>query len=102
MEIEYWWLLALPLFFALGWLAALKSLLEIYEQEKAWQRAVDIAQQLEIVRGKSPQKEIAIFYCEGGSREIMDSRPEDARPFLERALAHHRLCVRANVLLGDL
>jgi len=23
MEIEYWWLLALPLFFALGWLAAL-------------------------------------------------------------------------------
>ena len=32
----------------------------------------------------------------------MDSRPEDARPYLERALAHHRLCVRANVLLGDL
>jgi len=21
MDIEYWWLLALPLFFALGWLA---------------------------------------------------------------------------------
>ena len=22
MEFEYWWLLALPLFFSLGWLAA--------------------------------------------------------------------------------
>jgi lipopolysaccharide biosynthesis regulator YciM len=82
--------------------AALKYLLEIYEQEKDWQKAVDIAQQLEIVTGQSHQKEIANFYCERASREIMDSRPEDARPFLERALAHHRLCVRANVLLGDL
>ena len=25
MEIEYWWLLALPLFFALGWFAARMS-----------------------------------------------------------------------------
>ncbi len=82
--------------------AALKYLLEIYEQEKDWQKAVEIAQQLETVTGQSHQKEIANFYCEMASREIMDSRPESARPFLERALAHHRLCVRANVLLGDL
>ena len=32
----------------------------------------------------------------------MHSRPDEARPFLERALTHHRLCVRANILLGDL
>ncbi|NBR27641.1 MAG: hypothetical protein EBT83_04400, partial [Betaproteobacteria bacterium] len=36
------------------------------------------------------------------SREIMESRPEGARPHLAQALSHHRLCVRANVLLGDL
>ena len=82
--------------------AALKYLLEIYEQEKDWQKAIDTAQQLELVTGQSHQKEIANFYCEMASREIMDSRPEDARPYLERALAHHRMCVRANVLLGDL
>ncbi len=82
--------------------AALKYLLEIYEQEKDWKKAVDTAQELETVTGQSHQKEIANFYCEMASRAIMDSRPEDARPFLERALAHHRLCVRANVLLGDL
>ncbi len=82
--------------------AALKYLLEIYEQEKDWLKAVDTAQQLETVTGQSHQKEIANFYCEIASRTIIDSRPEEARPHLERALAHHRLCVRANMLLGDL
>ena len=82
--------------------AALKYLLEIYEQEKDWQKAVDTAQQLTAVTGQSHQKEIANFYCEMASKEIMDSRPEAARPYLEQALAHHRLCVRANILLGDL
>ncbi len=82
--------------------AALKYLLEIFEQEKDWQKAVDTAQQLEVVTGRSHQKEIANFYCEMASKEIMDSRPEAARPRLEQALAHHRLCVRANMLLGDL
>ena len=79
--------------------AALKYLLEIYEQEKDWQKAIDTAQQLEVVTGRSHQKEIANFYCEMASTEIMDSRPEAARPHLEQALAHHRLCVRANMLL---
>lgn len=82
--------------------AALKYLLEIYEQEKDWQKSIDTAQQLETVTGQSHQKEIANFYCEMASRALMESRPEEARPFLERALSHHRLCVRANVLLGDL
>jgi len=82
--------------------AALKYLLEIYEQEKDWQKAIDIAQQLEVVTGQSHQKEIANFYCEMAVREMMDSRPEEARPHVELALSHHRLCARANVLLGDL
>ncbi len=52
--------------------SALKYLLEIFEQEKDWQKAVDIAQQLEILTGQSHQKEIANFYCEMASREIME------------------------------
>ena len=32
----------------------------------------------------------------------MHSRAEAARPHIDRALTHHRLCVRANLLLGDL
>ncbi len=82
--------------------AALRCLLEIYEQEKDWQKAVETAQQLAAVTGRSHQKEIANFYCEMASKEILDSRPEAARPHLGQALTHHRLCVRANLLLGDL
>ncbi len=82
--------------------AALKFLLEIYEQEKDWQKAIAIAGRLEAVTGRSHQKEIANFYCELASNEMMHSRPDSARPYLAEALAYHRLCVRANMLLGDL
>ena len=81
---------------------ALKFLLEIYEQEKDWQKAIISAGKIESVTGHSRQKDIANFYCEMAGSEIMHSRAEAARPYLDHALAHHRLCVRANMLLGDL
>lgn len=81
---------------------ALRFLLEIYEQEKDWPKAIGIAGKLESVTGRSHQKEIANFCCELALNELMHSRPEAARPHLAQALAHHRLCVRANMLLGDL
>jgi lipopolysaccharide assembly protein B len=81
---------------------ALRFLLEIYEQEKEWHKAIGIAEKLERVTGRSHQKEIANFRCELAINEMMHSRPEAARPHLAEALTHHRLCVRANVLLGDL
>ncbi len=82
--------------------SALKFLLGIYEQEKDWHKAIVIAGKLESVTGRSHQKDIANFYCELAGSEIMHSRAEAARPLLEKALSHHRLCVRANLLLGDL
>ena len=81
---------------------ALKFLLEIYQQEKDWQKAIDAAASLQSVTGRSHQKEIANFHCELASREIMHTRHDAARPHLDEALSHHRLCVRANVLRGDL
>src|SRR5262249_7657844 len=80
---------------------ALRFLLEIYEQEKEWVRAIAMAEKLEAVTGRSHQKEIANFHCELASTELIQSNPAGARPHLAEALAHHRLCVRANVLLGD-
>lgn len=82
--------------------AALNFLLEIYEQEKDWQKAIVIAEKLERATGHAHQKDIANFWCEMANNEIIHSRAEAARPNLERALSHHRLCVRANLLLGDL
>ena len=81
---------------------SLKFLLEIYQQEKDWQKAIGIAERLESVTRRSHQKEIANFYCELASGEMMHTRPQAGRPHLDAALTHHRMCVRANILLGDL
>lgn len=81
---------------------ALGFLLEIYEQEKDWDKAIASAEGLETRTGQSRLKEIANYYCEISARAMMQSRHDDARSFLTRALNHHRLCVRPNVLLGDL
>jgi len=78
---------------------AKRNLLEIYQQEKDWQKAIDIARELPDV---ASQKEIAEYYCELAANEIMRSRPEEAREFLETAMQHNRKCVRASALMGDL
>lgn len=81
--------------------AALTFLLQIYQQEKDWPKAIDAAQELESVVGRSYQKEIANFYCELAVNELMHTRAEAARPHIAQALACHRQCVRANILLGE-
>lgn len=78
---------------------AKKSLLEIYQAEKEWLKAIGIARELpEYVS----QKELSHFYCELAASEIMQSRPEAAEQYLESALTAHRRAVRASALLGDL
>lgn len=82
--------------------AALDFLLEIYQQEKEWRKAIGIARQLPSHSGHLRQMEIANFYCELAAAEINNSHPQEARRLLEDALATHRKSVRANLLLGDL
>src|SRR5262245_3939550 len=80
---------------------AMKSLLEIYQQEKDWMKAIGIALEVEKDSGESAQKEIANYYCELAVSEATHSRPDAAKRHLESALAAHRKCVRANMILGD-
>lgn len=80
----------------------LKFLLEIYEQEKDWAKAIETSRKMDSITGQSSQKDIANFYCELGASEITHSRPAEARRYLDQALGVNRKCVRANILLGDL
>lgn len=81
---------------------ALRYLLEIYQLEKDWRKAIDAAQQLTASTGQSHQKEIANFYCELAATDLLNSRFDDARARIDDALACHRQSVRASILLGDL
>ena len=82
--------------------SGLKFLLEIYEQEKDWMKAIDASRRMDAVTGHSSQREIAHFYCELGQSEMTHSRPERARGYLDEALNVNRKCARAYLLLGDL
>jgi lipopolysaccharide assembly protein B len=78
---------------------AKRNLLEIYQVEKEWQKAIDLARELP---GVASQQEVAEFCCELAAGEIMRSRPESARTHLEAAMQENRKCVRASLLQGDL
>ncbi|MGH8668805.1 MAG: lipopolysaccharide assembly protein LapB [Burkholderiales bacterium] len=77
--------------------AARRHLLEIYEQEKDWARAIEMTKQVE-----SDPRELAQYYCELATSESTQSRPDAARRYLETALDSNRKCVRASLLLGDI
>ena len=81
---------------------ARRYLLEIFQQEKRWQKAIEMAQRLESDLGESRAKEIAQFQCELAATEATHSRPDAARKLLESALQNNRKSVRASVQLGDL
>ncbi|NJD24033.1 MAG: lipopolysaccharide assembly protein LapB [Betaproteobacteria bacterium] len=78
---------------------AKRFLLEIYQAEKEWQKAIDLARELPDV---ATQQEVAEFYCELAAGEIMRSRPDLAREHLDTAMQQNRRCVRASLLQGDL
>lgn len=82
--------------------AGLKFLLEIYEKEKDWLKAIDISRRMDSITGQSSAKDIAHFYCELAAAEMLHSHPEEARRHLEEAFSVNRKCIRANVLLGEL
>lgn len=81
---------------------ALRFLLEIYQQEKDWAKAIEAARQLEVVGGASRQKEVSHYLCELAASEMARSRSDQAKIHLAEAIAVNRKCVRANVILGDL
>jgi lipopolysaccharide assembly protein B len=81
--------------------SALRFLLDIYQQEKDWPKAIETARDIEKHSGDMWQKEIANFYCELAAGELTHSRPESALGYLEEALKANRKCVRANVILGQ-
>jgi lipopolysaccharide biosynthesis regulator YciM len=77
-------------------------LLEIYVQEKDWQKAIEAARLLEKDTSKPLNAEIAHFQCELALLASAKGDPEGAAAHLEQALATNRQSVRANLMAGDL
>jgi len=84
------------------WTESRRFLLDIFQQEKDWDKATEMAQRLEKETGESRARELSHFLCEQAASESMNSRPEVARTHLESALEANRKSVRASMQLGDL
>ena len=81
---------------------ALRYLLEIYQQEKDWAKAIEVAEALPGHEGVIWHTEVANFHCELAASALANSRHDDAQVHLDRAFEVNRRCVRASLLLGDL
>jgi lipopolysaccharide biosynthesis regulator YciM len=77
-------------------------LLQIYEQEKDWQKAIAVTRRMEALAKRPYFKEIAHYYCELAQNALLRSQFDEARTGVDQALAEYKLCTRATILLGDI
>lgn len=76
-------------------------LLNIYQQDRDWQKAIATAQLLAHDE-QTYQFEIAQFYCEMGQAALFRNDLAQAREHVQAALNANKKCTRANMILGDI
>lgn len=80
---------------------ALRSLLDIYQQQKNWQQAVDVSERVcKLNRDVSEQQRLAHYYCELAAIAELRGDIRQAILYLKHALGVHHNLVRANLTLG--
>ncbi|MBI5448605.1 MAG: lipopolysaccharide assembly protein LapB [Gammaproteobacteria bacterium] len=79
-------------------LDSLQHLLDIYQQEKSWEQAIEIAKKLTALTGKSQHVEIAHYYCELAEKALHTKELGQARHLLKQALASDKHNARALLL----
>lgn len=79
-----------------------RKLLDLYELEKDWPKAIEQAEQLQKLGATIQSSEIAHFHCEIAVQLRGKSDLDNAEKSLKQALALHPQSVRASLLLGEL
>jgi lipopolysaccharide assembly protein B len=80
--------------------AALRSLLDIYQQEKDWAKALIQAERLEQVEGVHLGGMMAQFNCELAEQALAAGDLQLARKQLRQARRHDPQCIRAHFILA--
>lgn len=81
---------------------ALRALVRIYEMEREWRKAIDMAKLLDRETGETRQVQIAHFHCELAEQAIKKGDRSTAEMELRAAQSADRKSVRAAMLAGDL
>ncbi|MGE0081085.1 MAG: lipopolysaccharide assembly protein LapB [Thiohalomonadaceae bacterium] len=81
---------------------ALVQLQAIYQQEKEWDKAIEVADRLGYVDSGSLGPTIAHYHCELAEKAMQNGERERATRLVKRALSVDRHCVRASLLEAEL
>jgi lipopolysaccharide biosynthesis regulator YciM len=81
---------------------SLEFLLELFQKEHDWLKAIDVTQRLTALSGQSHSKQASFFYCELASEAIEQGNQDAAREYLQHALRDCPEAVRATMMLGDM
>ena len=81
---------------------ALRYLLEIYQQEKDWAKAIEVAGALPDHESLMWRKDVANFHCELAANALANSLLDEAERHIEAALGVNPRCVRATLIRGDI
>ena len=81
---------------------ALRYLLEIYQQEKDWTKAIEAAGALPDHESLMWRTEVANFHCELAAGALANSALGEAKGHVDAALAVNPRCVRASLIRGDI
>jgi len=80
---------------------SLRHLMDIYEREKEWEKAIAVAKRLEASSGQSCGKEIAQYYCELAEFVWSKGKIRIAFSHLKQALRFDKHCARASLIEGN-
>ncbi len=80
---------------------AYRELLEIYQQEKDWDKAIETARKLENVAAETLAPVIAQFYCEKAAEHLEKGELTRFKDQIKKALVNDPFCVRANIMSAD-
>jgi len=80
--------------------SALRHLLDIYQQEKDWEKALQQAQKLDAVTDEKMGLIMAHFCCEMAEVELQAGKPAAARNQLRQARRYYPESVRARIILA--
>lgn len=81
--------------------SSLVALLDIYQQQKRWEQAVNTAEKVEPTFKEKLNIALAHYYCELAHKAYAEQHWEKANESLQLALANDPKCVRANIMMGD-
>lgn len=79
-----------------------RRLIEIYQQEREWGKAIDVARHLSRRSGEKMHSQIAHFYCELAMKSIEANDPEQALKVVQEALSFDHQCARTSIIEGSI